>query len=258
MAAGLREVPCVVFDVSDDEAARLVEAANITNKSPLGASSAELNDVSLHAGADLAQSLATLTACADLLAGSQSELSRTVAGNLIRAEVWRASCLLLATRIVRREIPVGRAAISVLGIIGRLEQAFLPERQLRSLTFDTISTVPNGSFIAGDEKLLTGALSSAVLSTLSWLDGVKDARLTIGAVLEPAGHVSFSVSQQIVDAPEIWSRRAFDHQWVDRPGGLPAAISMLAVRAVAEAHGGSATVGADRGTRISIVVPTGI
>jgi hypothetical protein len=155
-------------------------------------------------------------------------------------------------------LPLVRGAISVVALMGRLEQAFLPERQLRSVVFETSSTVPRGSFIAGDEKLLTGALASAVLSTLSWLDGVKDARLTMTAALEPVGHVTFTVSQETVAVPDVWLRRAFDHQWLDRPGGIPGAISMLAVRTVAEAHGGTATVSAARGTRISILMPTGI
>jgi hypothetical protein len=258
VAAGLRDVPCVVFDVDDDEAARLADASNVTTKGIQHSADAGTNEALLHGGTDLAQSLVTLTACADLLSGSPTELSRAVAGNLIRAEVWRASCLLLATRIVRRELPLARGAISVVALIGRLEQAFLPERQLRSVVFETSSSVPRGSFIAGDEKLLTGALASAMLSTLSWLDGVKDARLTMTAALEPVGHVTFTVSQETVAAPDVWLRRAFDHQWIDRPGGVPAAISMLAVRTVAEAHGGTATVGAGRGTRISILMPTGI
>jgi hypothetical protein len=258
VAAGLRDVPCVVFDVDDDEAARLAEASNITAKGAPSSASAAALDACLHGGADLAQSLTTLSACADLLSGSQSELSRVVAGHLIRAEVWRASCLLLATRIVRRELPLVHGAISVLAMIGRLEQAFLAERQLRSVFFDTSSTVPQGAVIGGDEKLLVGALASATLSTLSWLEGVRDARISVTAALEPVGHVAFTVSQETVAAPEVWLQRAFDHQWVDRPGGLPAAISMLAVRTVAEAHGGTATVTAGRGTRISILMPTGI
>jgi ParB-like nuclease family protein len=258
IAAGLRDVPCVVFDVDDPEAARLADVSNITTKGMPHSASAAANDAFLHGGAELAQSLATLTACADLLSGSPSDLSRAVAGNLIRAEVWRASCLLLATRIVRRELPVARGAISVVALLGRLEQAFLPERQLRSVIFETSSSVPAGSFIAGDEKLLAGALASAVLSTLAWLDGMKEARLALTASLEPSGHVTFTVSQETVAAPEVWLRRAFDHQWTDRPGGLTAAVSMLAVRTVAEAHGGTATVGAGRGTRISILMPTGI
>ena len=258
VAAGLRDVPCVVFDVDDEEAARLAEASNITTRGVSTSLTAAAQESSLHGGAGLAQSLVTLSACVDLLAGSQSDLSRAVAGNLIRAEVWRASCLLLATRIVRRELPLTRGAISVLALIGRLEQAFLPERQLRSVVFDTSSAVPQGSFIAGDDKLLSGALASAMLSTLSWLDGVKDARISITAALEPVGHVTFTVSQETVAAPDVWLRRAFDHLWIDRPGGVSAAISMLAVRTVAEAHGGTATVSAGRGTRISILMPTGI
>src|SRR5262249_23003106 len=97
-----------------------------------------------------------------------------------------------------------------------------------------------------------------ILSTLSWLDGVKDTRITIAAALEPVGYVTFTVSQETVAAPETWLRRAFDIQWIDRPGGLPAALSMLAVRTAAEAHGGTAAVGSNRGTRISILMPTGI
>jgi len=259
VAAGLREVPCVVFEVDDDEAKRLGDAANITVNAVPAQTRAELADASLNAGSDLAQSLATLGACADLLTGSQSELSRAVVGNLIRAEVWRASCLLYATRIVRRELPVARSAVSVLGILNRVEAGFLPERHVRAVVFDTRSDVPHGSFIAADEQMLTGAVSCAVLATLAALEAVKDARLTIAATLGPPGHVTFTVSQEAVAMPEIWSIRAFDHQWIDRAGGVPAAVAMLSVRRTAEAHGGTATAAAaSRGTKITISVPTGL
>lgn len=259
VAAGLREVPCVVFDVDDDEAARLAEAANVTTKAAPAPAPSELTDAALHAGSDLAQSLATLGACADLLSGSQSELSRAVAGHLIRAEVWRASCLLHATRIVRQELPVARSAVSVLGILHRVEAGFLPERRVRPIVFDTRSDVPHGSFIAADERMLTTAVSCAALVTLAVLDGVKDGRLTLTAALTPPGRVTFTASQEMVAMPEVWSTRAFDHRWVDRSGGVPAAVSMLAVRRTAEAHGGTATAGATiRGTRIALTVPTGL
>src|SRR5262245_47381435 len=55
VAAGLREVPCVVFDVADDEAARLAEASNITKGSSI-ASKVEPHEPFLHGGPDLAQS----------------------------------------------------------------------------------------------------------------------------------------------------------------------------------------------------------
>src|SRR5262249_34919506 len=80
-AAGLREVPCVVFDIDDEEAARLAEASNVTTKGVSDPSTMTAHESSLHGGDGLAQSLVTLTACVDLLAGSQSDLSRAVAGN---------------------------------------------------------------------------------------------------------------------------------------------------------------------------------
>ena len=210
IAAGFREVPCMVYDVDDAEAAKLAYAANRTTKAAAAAAKPAVSETTLHAGTDLSQSLATLGACADLLSGSQSELSRAVVGNLIRAEVWRASCLLQATRVIRQEMTVAKSATSVLGILDRVEQAFLPERQVRALVLTTTSQVPHGAFIAADERVLTNALSGAVLATLSLLQGAKDARLTISATGEPVGHVTFSVSQDIASVPEIWATRAFD------------------------------------------------
>ena len=257
VAAGLRDVPCLVFDVDDAEAARLTEAADVTAKA--AAAEAQEYDAMLHGGADLAQSLTTLAACADLLSGSQSELSRAVVGNLIRAEVWRASCLLHATRILRREMPVVKAATSVVGALERVAQGFLPERQVRALTLQTVASVPHGTFIAADERMLGAALSGAVLATLAILGSTRDASITIATTAEPAGHVSFAVSQDMATVPDVWQARAFDQTWTDRLGGVPAAISMLAVQRTADAHGGSAAVVAtNRGTRITLIIPTGL
>ena len=259
IAAGLREIPCMVYDVDDAEATKLADAANLTAKAAAAAAKPAVPDTTLHAGTDLSQSLATLGACADLLSGPQSELSRAVVGNLIRAEVWRASCLLHATRVIRQEMTIARSATSVLGILDRVEQAFLPERQVRALVLTTTSNVPHGAFIAADERVLTNALSGAVLATLSLLQGAKEVRLTISATAEPAGHVTFAVSQDIASVPEIWAARAFDAQWNDRPGGVPATVLMVAVQRTADSHGGSATAAAgNRGTHVSITVPTGL
>jgi signal transduction histidine kinase len=218
--------------------------------------SLDVADPTLHAGRDLAQSLATLSACAELLSGSQSELSRAVVGNLIRAEVWRAASLLQATRLVRQELGMARTAVSVLGVLDRVVQGFLPERRVRPIRFETQSDVPHGSFIAGDEQLLTGAMSCAVLATLAAVDGVQDARIVISAALEPERHVAFAVSQESVMLPQQWHARAFDPNWLDRPGGIPALVWMLAIEQAAQMHGGRVSVDSTgRGTRIAMAVP---
>jgi hypothetical protein len=257
VAAGLRDVPCLLFDVDDAEAARLAEEANCTVKAP--DVRVQPPDTTLHAGADLSQSFATLTACADLLAGAPSDLSRSVMGDLIRAEVWRAAALLHATRIVRQELPVVRAATAVSRVLERVTMGFLPERQVRALTLHAASSSPNGTLIAADERMLVTALSGAVLATIAVLGNVKDASITLAATSEPAGHVTFFVAQEIASVPEIWASRAFDQTWTDRLGGVPAMMFLLAVRCMADAHGGSATVAAtNRGTRIALTLPTGL
>lgn len=219
---------------------------------------ATVADPTLHAGRDLTQALATLSACADLLNGSPSDLSRTVVGNLIRAEAWRASALLHATRVVRQELPVARTAVSVLGLLDQVVQNFLPERRVRLVTIDSQSDVAHGSMLAGDERLLAGALSSAVLATLALLDGIPHARVVVSASAE-GRRLTFAVTQDQVTPPPSWHARAFDAHWTDRAGGVPALVAMLAVQETAKAHGGTALASlAGHGTRIAFTVPSGV
>lgn len=257
IAAGLREVPCLVHHVTDEEAAKLADAVSVVATAAVVQSpSDQRTGPGLHAGADLARSLATLTACADLLSGAESDLSRAVAGNLIRAEVWRASCLLQATRVVRQELPYAKSAVSVAAVVDQVVQRFSAEQRLRTVEFVAKSDIQRDTFIAGDERLLVGAVSSAVIATLSVLEGTAPVTLTISVALEPANHVTFAVSQTIVAVPEAWAARAFDPQWVDRPGGLPVVVGIASMLAIAEAHRGRATVTATkRGTRVAIVLP---
>jgi hypothetical protein len=257
VAAGLREVPCLVHHVGDDEATRIAEAVSVQAITPVTPSPSEDRaEPAMHAGADLARSLATLTACTELLAGADSELSRAVAGNLIRAELWRASCLLQATRVVRQEVSYAKSAVSVVAIVNHAVQKFSAEGRLRSVEFVAKPEIQRDTFIAGDERLLIGAVSSAVLATLAVVDGTTPVTLTISVAVEPANHVTFAVAQTSIAVSQVWADRAFDTQWVDRPGGMPAVVSMSAVQRVAEAHRGQVAVTATkRGTRIAITLP---
>ncbi len=217
-----------------------------------------LSDPTLHAGRDLAQALTTLAACADLLNGSQSELSRGVVGNLVRAEAWRASTLLHATRIVRKELPVTRTAVSVLGVIDQVVQGFSSERRLRPIVIESETELPYGSIIGGDEKLFAGALANAVLATLALVEHVPNARVVVSAAVDGA-QLTFAVTQSVVMPPAQWQIRAFDPQWTDRIGGVPALVAMLAIRDTAAIHGGTAAATIEaRGTKIAFTIPLGL
>ncbi|MEQ1870582.1 MAG: hypothetical protein ABL961_11210 [Vicinamibacterales bacterium] len=215
-------------------------------------------DPTLHAGGDLARALTTLSACADLLNGSQSELSRGVVGNLVRAEAWRASTLLHGTRVVRRELPLARMAVSVLGVLDQVVQGFSSERRLRPIVIESETELPYGSIVGGDEVLLVGALSNAVLATLALVEQLPHARVVVSAAAE-GGQLTFAVRQSVMTPPLQWQMRAFDPHWTDRMGGVPSLVAMLAVRDTAALHGGSASATVEaRGTKIAFTVPLGV
>jgi len=219
----------------------------------------ELADPTLHAGRDLAQALATLTSCATLLSDAPSELSRAVVGDLIKAEAWRASALLQATRVVRKELAITRTAFSVSGVIDKMTLGFEPERRVRAFTIDTRSTMPYGSVVVGDEQMVAGALSWALLSSVALVTGISDARLTVSVTGDAGNGVIFMVSQPSVTPPPLWQARAFDVTWTDRPGGVPALLWMLALQETAQAHGGTVRLErSDRGTTIAFILPTSV
>jgi hypothetical protein len=219
----------------------------------------ESDNPTLHAGRDLAQAIATLSSCAALLSDAPSELSRAVVGDLIMAEAWRASSLLHATRVVRGELSVTWSVLSASTLLDKVVRGFQPERRVRAMSIEVRSALPEGTVIVGDEQLVTGAVSGAVLSSLALLTGIEAPRLTVSLGHDSTAGVTFSVSQASVTPPAHWQVRAFDAGWTDRPGGVPALLWMLALRDTARAHGGTARVErADRGTTIGFSLPLGV
>jgi hypothetical protein len=84
-------------------------------------------DVTGHVGAALAGSLATASSLAELLSGSLSDLSRSALGTLLRAELFRASTLVDAARVVRGELPSVRSGVPVAALLDRVLLGFLSE-----------------------------------------------------------------------------------------------------------------------------------
>jgi hypothetical protein len=147
--------------------------------------------------------------------------------------------------------------VPIPSLLDRVARNFLPERRLRGVDLFVRSDIPDGTIIAGDEQLLAGALSGALIATLALTDGVSHAAITISGGLV-SSRITIEISQNTVAAPAAWSSRAFDEHWTSRPGGIPALVAMLALRRSVEQHRGvvSATAVPD-GTRISISLPTG-
>ncbi len=258
IAAGLREVPCCIHAVDDAAAARLREAAHLTQDRHAPDASAQAAPAPAPADEDIARGLTTAAGLADLMAEPLTDLSRGAIGLLMRAELWRTASLQQAARLVREERPAVRAVIALPAMIDRVVRGFEPERRLRHVDIVVTSEVPPAHLVLADEKLLSAALTAALISTLALVEGLAAARVTIVAGVTPARGMSLAVMQEHVRPAAAWLERAFDPSWTDRPGGLAAAVSMAAVRRVALAHGGDAiAVGTARGSRVALTIPAG-
>ncbi len=257
IAAGLREVPCIVHDVDDETAARLREASNVAGSSaPLAGPPTAADSVNVEE--DLSRSLTTASSLAELFTGPVSDLSRSAVGNLLRAELWRALMLVQATRAARADVRPVRAATPVAQIVERVVHGLSAERRIRHATLETQFDLPSGHQVIADERLLSTALASAVVATLALVDGVPACRVIISASVASTHELTLSVSQDHVVPGQRWVERTFDPTWHDRPGGLSAALACAALQQSARAHGGQVTASATaRGSRIALTVPAG-
>jgi ParB-like chromosome segregation protein Spo0J len=257
IAAGLREVPCIVHDIDDETAARLREASNVSGSDSHAAPVAAPVPVA-NIDEDLNKALTTASSLADLFTGPLSELSRSAVGNLLRAELWRALMLLQASRAARPDLRPVRAATPVTHIVDRVVQGLSAERRIRHATIDTQFDLPSGHLVIADERLLSTALASAVSATLALIEALPACRIIIAASVAPTRELTLSVSQEHLVPTGQWVERLFDPEWHDRPGGVAAALSCTALQQAARAHGGHVTAAATaKGSRIALTIPAG-
>ena len=176
ISAGLREVPCLVQRVDEEQAGLLAEATNVPAQEAAGAAAATaavapvrpVLPVERGAGAtdQLAQSLLALASSANLLSGG-SPLTVAVAADLVRAEASRALQLLMAGRVLRDEVPVSRLKVPVRALIDRAMQITLAERRLRATEVLVLADGVRDAAVRGDEELLASALAGLVMATVS-------------------------------------------------------------------------------------------
>jgi hypothetical protein len=258
IAAGLREVPCLVHDVDDEVAEQMRAASNGWSSMDVPAVVTGMPGPAALAGEDLARSLATASSLADLLTGSISDLSRGIVGTLLRAELWRSSALLEASRAVRGELAVMRGAVPVAPLVERVIHGFAAERRVRHVEFVPHIDLPAGHLVMADERLLASALGGAVLATLALVDALTVSRVTVVAGLTATKQLTLVASQDHVQPAATWAERAFDAEWRDRPGGTAVSLGMAALQHAARVHGGdSLATLTPRGSRVGLTIPAG-
>ena len=254
-AAGVREVPCLVQRVDEDQANLLADAANTPASDAPGPAPAPSVPAATLASAgqateQLAQTLMALASSANLLSGG-SPLTNAVAADLVKAEAARALQLLTANRVLGNEVPVSRVKVPVKTIVDRAMQMTAAERRLRAADVRLSFDGARDAAVRGDEELLASAVAGLVMATVG-LVGERGgpASLTVSTRQD---RVYFVVSQTSLSVPESWVERTYDAAWPATPAGN---LSLMqAARRIAELHGGQASAASiDDGTTFTIAL----
>lgn len=256
VAAGLREVPVIVRHLDDDAAEALAAASNVFSLDEgERAVNKEAADAATIARGELARSLSALGVCASLLADSAPALTRVVAANLIRAEVWRAACLLQASSVLQGEVAIRRKPVSPHVVVDRVLESVECECRVRGVLLDRRVDFADCR-IHADEELLVCALSGLLMATFGLLDSVPGAPITFTATSRAGGEVTFAVAQDAVSAPATWAAHAIEGSAVDQSGGGIATILLAARRIVERCDGRMAVTTAEGRTEMLITLPS--
>jgi hypothetical protein len=272
-AAGLTKVPCVVRQVTADQAAALSSASHadagddapsdqmlvdpdpavttqllarlaadldlVERRSPGISSAGSLDPRLLEA---LTEELAAIQSAAALLVVDNASMVQRVAVDLLRMQASRAAWLLRASVLVAGQGTVEVGLSRPIGaVLTAVADMFAPEARLRGVDVRVNAPGWNESLPIDDRVLVCG-VTGGVIATLGLLDGVKGGVIGLSATRDPGRAISIQISQEAVGVPDAASSRFFDRGWVDRPGGWAAALGASVVKICAERHGGRASL----------------
>jgi hypothetical protein len=239
IAAGVAEVPCLMYEVDDADASAIAEAENLRAPAPVPSVEAAADDVSYRALRVLSKDVASLASAAALIQAGPSgaSLQQRVAVDLVQSQAWRAAWLAHATSVATGARRTGRPK-RIGAIIERVAAGFDAESRLTGLRLDC-SVSPNAAASTLDEDLGFVAVMGCILATLSSVESAEGARVEVRADAVQAGTLRVEVVQRIAPvAPE--TVRMFEDPVSARLTDLTFTIAVLALKAVAAAHSGTA------------------
>ena len=266
VAAGLRDVPCLVQHVDVEHAEQMALASNLPAARPRpSAPPAAMAPDKPGITVELTNIVSALVSCAELLA-SPSALTQAVAADLVRAEAARALDSLMAVRILRDEMPLSRAPIAIQTILDRLASAAALERQIRGIVLHIDATADaRATMIKADGRFIVFALSGLVAAAAALVESASGGRSAADnrpatairlRCAQDGQQITFSVTQQSVELPGAWLARPFEIAWPIR-NGASALTQLQASRCVAQSHGGTLDVTpVDGGTSFVLEMPT--
>lgn len=236
IAAGLTDVPCVIYDVDEAEAAALAEADNLRAPASGGHSEPAPETGWREVLWAVSRDLATIDAAAVLFKRPGGEaLSQRVAADLIQAQAWRAAWLSRAALLAGSPDRSSRLK-PLVSIIERVKAGFEAQARLTRLHLE-YSVAPAAASLAFDEDLGMAAIAGCVFATLAWLADCEEGQAEVRADVPNARTVRVEVVQRIAPHSEEAARYL-------REPGLPSSLNLMTLlglstaQAVAARYGG--------------------
>jgi hypothetical protein len=240
-AAGLAEVPCLLYNADDQQAQRMKQATN--TRSDAAVESANERILMKAVFPLLGQSLHTIRTSLQSLQSPQLKTDGTnlqrehVASDLVLAEAQRASRLAWSATLINftpRLSPTDFDAADVLEeVLGTCQE----ERNLAGVKVD--KRIQSRCKLKADRRLVFLALRGAMDAILPMARSRQPSTLAVSlARHEPSRSVVLQLSQDALRPAEgVW-HRWFDLSWRDRPGGIAAGVGLLAAKRVIDVHAG--------------------
>jgi ParB/Sulfiredoxin domain len=261
VAAGLREVPCLVERVDDEDAESLAMASNVPAIEPVAPRPVPVPAPSFEVpfGA-FAECLTAVAASANLLSPGAT-LTQAVAVDLVRAEAARGLQVLQAMRVLKGDAVVARRPLSVRMLLERIVERSAAERRLRGMSLSIEAHPSTPATAWGDDELLASAVGALVMATAVLLDAQHGSAVTLRASLR-ADETCVITATHHAELPHQW-RTKLAHE--PRESGLaaddrstPALVLLRAARRIAELHGGDMTLDCAEGrTSVSLMFSIG-
>ena len=255
-SAGFTEVPCMLYDVGDDQAQRMRAATNLGRGDTDAASD---NTAVLRAVFPiLGQSLQTIRSSLQLLRESTAGNRDRVANDLIRTEAQRAIRLAWAATLISFAPNLNPTEFDADDVLEEVLDACAEERALAGLKLQ--KRIQPRCEVKADRMLFIAAVRGAVDTILPLARSRQAATLAVSlARHHPSHSVVLQISQDALrPADSVWNRW-FDLRWRDRPGGFASGVGLLAAKRVIELHGGRLAIAPTQGLgcRIALSFPDG-
>jgi len=241
VSAGFSQVPCVVFEGSDAEAAAVTAASNISATiTPAALATAA---PAPFAGLVLSELQATRSAIAASLQLGQSNaagLRPRIARQLVDIDLQRASWLMDGLQILTSEERTSRASLGLAPVLRSVVEAFEPECRLASIRVQLL-VEPSDLAAAGDEPEFRAAINCALGAVLTSMHASPhtEAALSILGSATPAA-VVISIEQNVVPFQELARARSIPRRG-EAPygtGSLLTSFGLESARRVVERYGG--------------------